>query len=179
MKEINSLNQTLTQDEVVQRLGRGASDKVWVVTSLILAFMNEYGDEALEIVKKVGWARGERNAPRIEKLMREARANFNDPREMRRNLRESVGFLGYVEHADDNVVVNPDGKIRVEYRVRKCPWVDTWNEMGLSKELQLKLDSCLGLQSDMAITKYFNIKYECDQGLPRGRTCCKFVLEKL
>jgi len=172
--------QFVTKEDVSKRLGRGAADKSWTITSLALAFMDKYGEkEALEILKKTGYGRGERNGPRIEKLMKEAGANFKDPRDVRRYLRENVGFWGYVEHTDDNVVVKPDGKVRVEYRITKCPWVDTWNEMGIPLGLQFKLDSCLGIQSDTASMKYFKIKYECDQGLTQGRDCCKFVLEKM
>jgi hypothetical protein len=178
-KKTDRGKKNITQEEVVKRLGSSAADKVWTVTSLALAFVEKYGDEGWEIVKKIGWERGVRKAIRTEKMMKEAGADFNDPREKRRYGREEIGFWGYVEHTDDNVVVKPDGKIRVEYRITRCPWVETWNEMGLSKELQLKLDTCLGVQSDLAHNKYFNVKYECDQGMPKGRDCCKFVLEKL
>jgi len=165
---------------VTKRLERGAADKVWTITHMALALMKKYGEEeALEIVREAGYARGERNAPLIEKLMKEAGANFNDSRDVRRYLRENNGFWGVCEHTDDSVLTKPGGKVRVEYRITKCPWTDVWNEMGLSKELQFKLDSCLGLQSDLATFKYFEIKYECDQGMAKGRDCCKFVLEKL
>ncbi len=171
--------ESVPREEVIKRLGRGSADKVWTVTSLALAYLDRFGEEALDLVKKIGYGRGVRNAPRIEKLMKEAGADFNDPREVRKYLRENNGFLGYVEHADDKVEVKPDGKIRVEYRITRCPWVDVWNEMGIPKEMQFKLDSCLGVQTDTATMEYFNIKYECDQGMPQGRDCCKFVLEKL
>ena len=178
-RKVKQPNEFVTQEEVEKRLGRGASDKVWTVTSLILAFVDQYGDEVWEIVKKVGWARGERKAARIEKVMKEVGADFNDPRDERRYNREEVGFWEYVKQTEDKVTLKPDGKIRVEYEITRCPWVDTWNEMGLPKELQFKLDSCLGHMSDQANTQYFNTRYECDQGLPRGRSSCKFVLEKL
>ena len=165
--------------ELLSTLAFAGSDKVWTVTRLALAFADKYGDEAFEILKKIGYARGERNAPMIEKLMKENGCNFNDPRHFRRYLRETTGFWGYVKDTDDSVVVKPDGKIKLEYRILKCCWAETWKEMGLSRELQVKLDSCLGYQSDMASTKYFNIKYECDQGLPNGRPWCKFIMEKM
>ncbi len=171
--------EAVSQEEVVRRLERGAADKVWTITHLALALIEKIGEkDALEIVKKTGYARGERNGPLIEKLMQEAGANFNDPRDARRYLRENNGFWGVCEHTDDSVVVKPDGKVRVEYRITKCPWTDVWNGMGLPKELQFKLDSCLGLQTDMASMKYLGIHYECDQGMVKGRDCCKFLLEK-
>lgn len=178
-KKVNKLSELVSKDEVVKRLGLGAKDKVWSITSLILAFVDKYGDDAWEIAKKFHKERGQRNALRMEKLMKEAGANFNDPRDWRRYLRENVGFWGYVEHTDDEVVTKPDGKIRIEYRITKCPFPETWNEMGLSKELQLKLDTMWGFQTDTISAKHFNLKYECDQGLPQGRSYCKFVVEKL
>lgn len=177
-KQEKNVSGSVTRDDIVKRLGRGAIDKCFTVTHLALSFVDKYGEEAWESLKNTGWARGKRNGPRIEQLMKEAGANFNDPRDVRRYLRENVGFWGFVEHTDDKVVEKPDGKFRIEYRITRCPWVEAWDEMGLSKELQFKLDSCLGLQSDLASFGYFDMAYECDQGLAKGGPWCKFVIEK-
>lgn len=175
----DDLSNCIPREEVEKKLAQGAADKVWMVTKLILAFVDKYGEEAWDVAKKVGWERGEWKAPRIEKAMKKAGANFNDPRDRRRLGREEVGFREYVQQTEDKVTVKPDGKVRVEYEITRCPWVDNWNEMGIPKELQVKLDSCLGHMSDQSTNKYFGTKYECDQGLARGRKSCKFVLEKL
>jgi hypothetical protein len=178
-KQVNNLAEIVPQDEVARRLGLGAVDKVWMVTKLVLAFVDKYGEEGWEIYKKMIDDRCERKVLWMKKQMEKDGANFNDPRDIIKYSREYGGFWGYVEHTVDNVSVKPDGKVRVEYRITKCMLPEAWNEMGLSKEVQFKLDSIWGYLGDVGVLKQFDIKYECDQGLPQGRPYCKFVLEKL
>jgi hypothetical protein len=172
-------NFSKSKEEVKEQLEKGILDKIGLVSQIMIAFIEKYGEEAYDILKKVGWARGESAARRIEQMMQDAGADVNDPREVRKYLRKNAGFLEYTEHIEDNVEVNQDGKVKIEYRVTKCPWTDTWDKMGIPKEIQYKIDSCIGLQGDTAVTQYFNMKLECDQGLAKGEKWCKFMWEKL
>ena len=56
-------------DVVFDKLKKSSEDKVWLVTKIVLAFREKYGDEIFEILTKVGNEWGVRTAENVDKMI--------------------------------------------------------------------------------------------------------------
>lgn len=172
-------SELLTRELAVEKLTRCSDDKVWFITTLVLAFRDKYGEEVFDVLKAVGSAWGRRTAESVERMLGERGLDRNDPRSFRTCLRDFLGFLEVAQHGNERVIRKPDGKVRVEYDLQVCPFVRVWDQMGVPKDVQEQLCQGIGNQGDKVATDYHGIEYTSDLGLAKGTGPCRMVLDKV
>ena len=136
-------------------------DRAELVGKLIDAYYDRFGEEAIQIARRVLRQRGISMGEKIRLLMG---GRVSDLRTFRENLTNVLGTTSKGEK-----VINE--QTHLEVKVTYCPWVDAWKRAGLNSELLCDIIS----ESDIGVAEGASKNMICtsDHGLARGRNSCK------
>lgn len=168
-----------TAEQLVEIVQLANQNRARSNTDLILRLVDRFGDEVWDIVRAQQYGHGLRRAELYDKRMKVSGEDrfLPDPRVIRKEIRTVAGVLGIAHHFNEIMEGDPaTGEFKLTYEIDHCPHESWWRKMGFPTEIRQKLCWCQGNATDTATMDYFGIWLYEDQGLPKNKPSCTFIM---
>ena len=168
-----------TKEQLAEFFRLAYENRVITLANLFLRLVDKYGEGVWDVIRAQQYENGLRKAEFYDKRMKASGDDqfLPDPRVIRKELRIVAGVIGIAHHFNEVMEGDPaTGKFKLSYEIDKCPYESNWRKMGLPSDIRQKLCRCLGWASDMAANDFFGTWLYEDQGLPKQKPTCLFIM---